>query len=75
MTDWIFSGHNTALAPTRINERWDEIRPYTALDNEMFFDVLNFCLKNGYCQYEGKIYTQIEGIAMGNPLSPAIAEI
>lgn len=46
-----------------------------ALDNVLFFLILNFCLDNSYLKFEGKTYTQIKGLAMGSPLSPIVANI
>ena len=38
-------------------------------------DLAELCLKNSYLRYDGEIYSQIEGAAMGSPLSPVIANL
>ena len=38
-------------------------------------DLLNICLKTTYFLYDGVIYTQVEGAAMGSPISPIVANL
>ena len=38
-------------------------------------DLLRTCLKTTYFQYDGVIYTQVEGAAMGSPVSPIVANL
>ena len=40
-----------------------------------FEEILLFCLTSGYCQYQGEIYSQKNGLAIGSALSPIIAEL
>ena len=42
---------------------------------EQFGNVLELTLDTTYFQYQGKIYQQTYGAAMGSPLSPVIANI
>ena len=35
--------------------------------------LLSFCLKTTYFMYDGEIYSQVEGAAMGSPVSPIVA--
>ena len=37
--------------------------------------LLSFCLKTTYFLYEGDIYSQVEGAAMGSPVSPIVANL
>lgn len=37
--------------------------------------ILNFVLKNGYVQFDGKIFVQHKGLAMGTPSAPILANI
>ena len=37
--------------------------------------LLEFCLKNIYFLFQGKYYEQVQGIAMGSPISPFIADL
>ena len=38
-------------------------------------DLINLCLTSTYFQYNGKHYKQLQGSAMGSPVSVAVAEI
>ena len=38
-------------------------------------DLLEICLKTTYFLYDGQIYSQVEGAAMGSPVSPIVANL
>ncbi len=38
-------------------------------------DLLTFCLTTTYFQFDNQIYTQVEGAAMGSPVSPIVANL
>ena len=38
-------------------------------------DLLEFCLRSTYFIYQGKYYDQVEGAAMGSPISPIVANL
>ena len=37
--------------------------------------LLEFCLKNAYFSFQGQFYEQVEGAAMGSPVSPIVANL
>ena len=37
--------------------------------------LLEFCLKSTYFTYQGNYYEQLEGTAMGSPISPIVANL
>ena len=37
--------------------------------------LLEFCLKNTYFSFQGQFYKQVEGAAMGSPVSPIVANL
>ena len=37
--------------------------------------LLELCLKNTYFLFQGKYYEQVQGTAMGSPISPLIANL
>ena len=37
--------------------------------------LLEFCLKNTYFLFQGRYYEQVQGAAMGSPISPLIANL
>ena len=47
----------------------------TRLKASQVRDLLRTCLKTTYFQYDGVIYTQVEGAAMGSPVSPIVANL
>ena len=47
----------------------------TNLTPAQIADLLNFVLRSTYFQYDGSIYEQKDGAAMGSPISAVIANI
>ena len=43
--------------------------------NLPMFLLLWFCLKNTYFSFQDQFYEQVEGVAMGSPISPIVASI
>ena len=37
--------------------------------------LLEFCLKNTYFSFQGQFYEQVEGAAVGSPVSPIVANL
>ena len=37
--------------------------------------LLEFCLKHTYFSFQGQFYEQVEGAAMGSPVSPIVANL
>lgn len=64
------------LALEIIKNKWDTISANTNISKDLFFDILNFCLKeNRYFKYDNKTYEQLKGMPMGSPASPVVADI
>ena len=42
--------------------------------NDIFL-LLEFCLKNTYLSFQGQFFEQVEGVAMGSPVSPIVANL
>ena len=47
----------------------------TSMSISNIMDLLEFCLRSTYFTYRGKFYEQVEGAAMGSPISPIIANL
>ena len=47
----------------------------TSLSRNTVVDLLDLCLKSTYFQYRGEFYQQVDGAAMGSPVSPIVANI
>jgi hypothetical protein len=71
----LFTCIPVSLVTEVISDSWSSIQPYTTITKEMFLKALCFCLRKGYCKFDGKCYAQTEGVAMGSPLSPIVAEM
>ena len=47
----------------------------TTMSTKHIMDLLEFCLRSTYFTYRGKYYEQVEGAAMGSPISPIVANL
>ncbi|XP_071491393.1 uncharacterized protein [Diadema antillarum] len=47
----------------------------TELSVEQIMNLLEYCLTTTYFQYDGEFYQQLEGAAMGSPVSPITANL
>ena len=44
-------------------------------DDKKVIELLEMCLTSGYFLYSEKFYLQVDGVVMGSPLAPMIADI
>ena len=42
---------------------------------QQIYTLLEFCLKNTYFLFQGKFYEQVQGAAIGSPITPLIANL
>lgn len=57
-----------------IETKWEKLKQYTNIPKESFIIMLKFCISEcNYFSFNGVIYKQIDGCAMGNPLAPILA--
>ena len=47
----------------------------TSMSTKYIMDLLEFCLRSTYFTYKGKFYEQVEGAAMGSPISQTVANL
>ena len=47
----------------------------TKMSSKQIISLLEFCLTSTYFTYQGRFYEQTEGIAMGSPMSPIVANL
>lgn len=71
----LFTSIPVDLALNIIDSKWHLLEEHTGLEKGNFMQLLDHCLRNSYFIFEGKFYNQNQGLAMGNPLSPIIADI
>ncbi|XP_055543585.1 uncharacterized protein LOC129729127 [Wyeomyia smithii] len=63
------------LVTHTIIERWTYIKLNTNINLDLFLEVTTYCLECSYFSYRGKHFRQVFGTAMGNPLSPTVADL
>ena len=51
------------------------LKEKTVMEVEDIILLLEFCLKNTYFSFQGQFYEQVEGAAMGSPVSPIVANL
>ena len=51
------------------------LKERTVMKVEDIILLLEFCLKNTYFSFQGQFYEQVEGAAMGSPVSPIVANL
>ena len=47
----------------------------TSMSVEQIISLLEFCLKTTYFQFQGRFFEQLQGAAMGSPISPIVANL
>ena len=53
----------------------EDLQQRTSMVIYQIISLLEFCLKNTYFVFQGRYYEQLEGAAMGSPISPIVANI
>ena len=53
----------------------DELGMRTDMDVDTIVRLLRFCVKSTEFQYDGTHYKQLDGVAMGSPVSPVLADL
>ena len=56
-------------------EKDDKLSDRTVLSVQNIIELLGFCLHNTYFSFQNKFYEQVEGTAMGSPVSLIVANL
>ena len=56
-------------------EKDEKLNDRTVLSVQNIIELLGFCLHNNYFSFQNKFYEQVEGVAMGSPVSPIVANL
>ena len=56
-------------------EKDERLSDRTVLSVQNIIELLGFCLHNTYFSFQNKFYEQVEGVAMGSPVSPIVANL
>ena len=71
----LFTNVSNELIYAAIEKRWPYLYHYVNMSCSEFIDVIKFILIHNHFQFNNVFYTQIFGSAMGNPISPILADI
>ena len=74
----LFTSVPTTKACNIIKQRLEEdpeLSQRTSLSIGNIISLLEFCITSTYFSFQGKFYEQVEGAAMGSPLSPIVVNI
>ncbi|XP_044761573.1 uncharacterized protein LOC123318845 [Coccinella septempunctata] len=58
-----------------IKKRWQYISAYTTIPQNLFCKIVEYIFDSSYFSFNGVIYVQIDGAAMGNPASGTLAAL
>ena len=58
-----------------ILEKDEKLNDRTVLSVQSIIELLGFCLHNKYFSFQNKFYEQVEGAAMGSPVSPIVVNL
>ena len=56
-------------------EKDEKLNDRTVLSVQNIINLLGFCLHNTYFSFQNKFYEQVEGVPMGSPVSPIVANL
>ena len=56
-------------------EKDEKLNDRTVLSVQNIIELLGFCLHYTYFSFQNKFYEQVEGVAMGSPVSPIVANL
>ena len=59
----------------KLLEQDHELQQRTSMSIENIICLLEFCLNSTYFMFQGKYFEQLEGAAMGSPISPIVANL
>jgi hypothetical protein len=71
----LFSCIPLTLVENAIESKWKDIEKNTDLNKEDFMRLVRMTMTKSYFQFDSKFYLQIDGTAMGLPISPALADL
>uniref|UniRef100_A0A7G3ARE3 Putative reverse transcriptase aedes albopictus n=1 Tax=Lutzomyia longipalpis TaxID=7200 RepID=A0A7G3ARE3_LUTLO len=71
----LFTNIPVRFALEEVERRFHEIEGHTKIEKKDFMRMLDLCLTTGYFSYNDEIYLQLDGVAMGSPISPIIADV
>uniref|UniRef100_A0A1B0CQX4 Reverse transcriptase domain-containing protein n=1 Tax=Lutzomyia longipalpis TaxID=7200 RepID=A0A1B0CQX4_LUTLO len=71
----LFTNVPIGMLRVEVERRYVEIEESTTLEKSDVMKILDFCIDAGYFVFDGRIFRQLDGVAMGSPLGPIAADI
>ncbi|XP_055853213.1 uncharacterized protein LOC129916968 [Episyrphus balteatus] len=72
----LFTNIPIQLALELVEKSWNIIKDHTRIPKSKFLEILRFCvIDNNYLEYDKIFYQQKQGVPMGSPASPILADI
>ncbi len=73
----LFTNIPIKLATDIIADKWEKLQSITQtkLTKVEFFQLLSLCCDEGYLVHKAKYYRMVDGVAMGSPLAPIVADL
>jgi len=69
----LYTNTSVNIAIDHVNENYDTLQ--TSISKEKLIELIKFICNNATFSFKGRIYKQIFGVPMGDPLSPILANI
>ncbi|KAK5648492.1 hypothetical protein RI129_003384 [Pyrocoelia pectoralis] len=63
------------LVTSSLHNNWKLIKKHTSIPKNEFIEAIKFVLKSTYFTFQNQLYSQTQGLAMGQPLSSIIADL
>ncbi|XP_053686358.1 uncharacterized protein LOC128735904 [Sabethes cyaneus] len=58
-----------------VEEKWNDLRNHTSIPWDSFKTAMKTVLDASFFKYNNKFFSQVQGVPMGSPLSPVVANI
>ncbi|GAB0092745.1 hypothetical protein DMENIID0001_077790 [Sergentomyia squamirostris] len=71
----LFTNIPRDLVIATVKDEWKNVSAFTSIPQVLFLEIIDLVIKSGYFRFQGKFYEQIQGLPMGNPLSPCLADL
>jgi hypothetical protein len=71
----LFTNIPLILVREMIVHNWPRIVTHTSLTLDSFMEIVEFCTNRSFFMFNGEFYHQQDGLAMGQPYSPVIANL
>lgn len=71
----LYTNIPTELITNILKEKWESLKNHTTISQNEFIEAVNLTLTSNYFQFKENFYQQLDGCAMGSPISSTIAQL